>query len=170
MSDTVCILSDTHDNVRVVSCAAALIRKISPMLVVHCGDIGSINVLHELADLPMRYVFGNCDHNRRELSKECSRLGLFDILEELRFEIHGRTFLACHGSEYSIVEEAVESQAFDYVLMGHMHEKYDRREGRTRVINPGALCRAPVFTFAELDPARDLLRFVEVRDPACLVP
>jgi predicted phosphodiesterase len=50
----------------------------------------------------------------------------------------------------------------DYLLHGHSHEVRDERVGRTRIINPGALCRAARYTAAILDPDADALEVLEV--------
>jgi predicted phosphodiesterase len=50
----------------------------------------------------------------------------------------------------------------DYVFHGHTHVAEERKSGRTRVINPGALHRARPKTFAILDLASGALESVEV--------
>jgi predicted phosphodiesterase len=45
---------------------------------------------------------------------------------------------------------------------GHTHERRDERRGGTRIVNPGALHRAPAFTVAVLVPSEDRLDFLEV--------
>jgi predicted phosphodiesterase len=50
----------------------------------------------------------------------------------------------------------------DYLLHGHTHELRDERVGATRIINPGALHRAPRYTAAILDPKADDLTIIEI--------
>ena len=52
-----------------------------------------------------------------------------------------------------------------YLCHGHTHARADGRQGPTRVINPGALFRATVYSVAVLDPETDQLHFHEV-EPA----
>ena len=48
------------------------------------------------------------------------------------------------------------------MIHGHTHRQADRREGRTRIINPGALHRAATKTVAILDTVEDELHFLEI--------
>ena len=48
-------------------------------------------------------------------------------------------------------------------LTGHTHTKKDKKTGKTRVINPGALFRIYPYTIALLDAENDKLEFIEVK-------
>jgi predicted phosphodiesterase len=50
----------------------------------------------------------------------------------------------------------------DYLIHGHTHELRDERTAGTRIINHGALHRAPRFTVATLVPATGELQIIEV--------
>jgi predicted phosphodiesterase len=81
----------------------------------------------------------------------------------IRIELGERVILVFHGHEpeFSAFEA---SHAADYVCYGHTHVAADRRMGRVRFINPGALHRARTHTVATLDLVSDDLRFWEVPD------
>ena len=162
MMSRICIISDTHDNILSIRRALNLMASNPPSLVVHCGDISSAAALAEFAGLPMRLVFGNCDHDRRSLNREAAKLGFEEIADILRFTQSGSKFFVSHGSDSSILREAVRSGEYDFVLTGHSHERCDMLEGGTRIINPGALYRAAAYSYAELDLRDGSLRFVEV--------
>jgi predicted phosphodiesterase len=66
--------------------------------------------------------------------------------------------LVFHGHEPGFAR-ALGTQGADYVLHGHTHVTRDERIGKTRIINPGALCRAAKKTVATLDLAADVLTF-----------
>jgi predicted phosphodiesterase len=50
----------------------------------------------------------------------------------------------------------------DYLFTGHTHVAHDRYEGKTRLINPGALTRASRFTVALLNLETDELTSLEI--------
>ena len=158
----ICILSDTHDRIALIRRALFLVTALSPDLVIHCGDITEASTLEEFAGLPMRFVFGNCDHGRRELNRCAHRFGFDEIAPTLELEWQGRQLFASHGFEGAVLREAVRSQRFDYVFHGHTHERRDETIGRTRVINPGALHAASPPGFAALDLETGRLEFVDV--------
>jgi predicted phosphodiesterase len=66
-----------------------------------------------------------------------------------------------HGHELPAMRAAVTGGAH-YLIHGHTHELRDERTAGTRIINPGALHRAPRFTVATLEPATDQLTILEV--------
>jgi predicted phosphodiesterase len=61
-----------------------------------------------------------------------------------------------------LVKRILAEQRDDYLLLGHSHVKSDHRQGRIRVINPGALHRASPKTVATLDTSSDELKFIVV--------
>ena len=46
---------------------------------------------------------------------------------------------------------------YTYLFTGHTHQADDRRQGRTRLINPGAVHRSATPSLAVLDLATDAL-------------
>jgi putative phosphoesterase len=156
------ILSDTHENVRTINQAVAIFKERSPAVVVHCGDIISPPVLERFSGLPLRLVFGNNDGERSGLKKKCAELGFEQIEDSLDFEVDGKRIFVNHGTDPRVVDRAVSSQEYDYVLHGHTHVRRDERVGRTRIINPGALFSADEYSIAFLTPATGNLEFVEI--------
>jgi len=57
-----------------------------------------------------------------------------------------------HGNDVPQFRAAMASGEYDYVIKGHTHMFENYVAGTTRVINPGALYGADVFTIAILDP------------------
>lgn len=157
-----CILSDTHDNVRITERAVALIKTLSPELVIHCGDITSPETLYLFEGLPIRLILGNNERDTIHLNKISSELGFGPIDKELEFELHGKKFYVYHGTREHFLDEMAGSQLYDYVLHGHTHQQRNEVFGRTRIINPGACHRARIHSIATLDPLRDEVRFLEL--------
>jgi hypothetical protein len=83
MTTIVGILSDTHEDIRMIRKAVRLLLERAPALVIHCGDIISPPVLEQFKGLPMRLVFGNNDGERSGLKKKCQELGFDEIHDTL---------------------------------------------------------------------------------------
>jgi putative phosphoesterase len=148
MNTIVGIVSDTHEDVRMIIKAVKIFKERSPSLVIHCGDIISPPVLERFAELPLKLVFGNNDGERSGLKKKCQELG-FSQIED-------------HGTSARVIDEAVATQRYDYVLHGHTHIPRDEVVGRTRIVNPGALFSADSYTIAFLEPETGKVEFVEI--------
>jgi uncharacterized protein len=158
----IAIVSDSHDNTGVVKKAVKLLKQLSPSLVIHCGDVMSPSTLELFEDLPLKLVFGNCDYDPDALCECALRLGLATPQHSLELDIEGKRAFITHGDNAALISHVLASQSFDYLFHGHLHEQRDERDGRTRIINPGALYRAEAFSIATLDIARDMLEFHEV--------
>jgi predicted phosphodiesterase len=91
-------------------------------------------------------------------------LGFAEIADSLTFESGGKKFFVNHGTNSRVIEDAVESQQYDYVLHGHTHEMRNEVLGRTRVINPGALFAADGYTIAFLTVETGEVEFVEIAE------
>lgn len=158
----IAILSDTHEDVRMMRKAIAVITARAPAHVIHCGDIISPPVLELFRGLPMKFVYGNNDGERSGLRKKCSELGFDQIDDTLSFSLAGKGFFVNHGTRSSIIDDAAASQQYDYVLHGHTHEKRNELIGNTRIINPGALFSADSYSIAFLEVESGQVEFVEI--------
>lgn len=156
------IISDTHEDVRMIRKAVSCMLTRKPHYVIHCGDIISPPVLELFRELPMRLVFGNNDGERSGLLKKCAELGFEPIADSLTFEVQGKHFFVNHGTRMSTIDDAVASQRFDYVLHGHTHEQRNDTVGKTRIINPGALFSAESFSIAFLELPSGRVEFVDI--------
>ncbi len=67
MNTLIGIVSDTHEDVRMITKSVALFKARAPAMVIHCGDIISPPVLELFRGLPLRLVFGNNDGVRSGL-------------------------------------------------------------------------------------------------------
>ena len=162
MNSLIGIVSDTHEDVRMIIKAVKIFKERSPSLVIHCGDIISPPVVERFAGLPLKLVFGNNDGERSGLKKKCAELGFPEIDDSLTFEHGGKSFFVNHGTSMRVIDEAVATQKYDYILHGHTHIPRDEVVGRTRIINPGALFSADSYTIAFLTPETGHVEFVEI--------
>jgi putative phosphoesterase len=156
------ILSDTHDRVDAAAAAMKLLRGQNCEFFIHCGDVGNEGVLDCLAGERAAFVWGNNDFGEPDLVRYAERLGIQCLGRFGDMTLDGKRFAITHGDDVRLIKRLLASQDYDYLLQGHTHMKTDRREGRTRLINPGALYRAAVKTVATLDTNRDELRFLTV--------
>ena len=158
------ILSDTHGDVRRTEAGLDLLLQHPLAAICHCGDIGSESVLTALSaaclprHIPVYAVLGNVDLFEGELTHFPDGLGVRVCGRRAELELGGRRIVVIHGDDAHSLEAAVHSQQYDYCLTGHTHVREDSREGRTRIINPGALHRARPPSVAVLDLETDQLQ------------
>jgi putative phosphoesterase len=163
------ILSDTHGDVSRTRLAIELLVSQGVTAVCHCGDVGSEQVLTELAaafspsGVPVYAVLGNVDHWEPGVREFPTGTGVKVCGRRAELELGGRKLVVVHGDDPRLLFEVVRSQLHDYCLTGHTHLADDFLEGRTRVINPGAVHRAQTPSVAVLDLAKDKLQVLPLR-------
>lgn len=160
------LLSDTHGRAAVAHAAVRTLRAHGATMLIHLGDVGTDEVLEAMTGFDAHVVFGNCDADEAALARHADRLGITVHHPVGRLEIGGRTIVFSHGHMPELLNRAA-AEGVDYVLHGHTHVQRDERRGRTRIINPGALCRAARFTVAILTPENDQLEFFDVVPEPC---
>ena len=156
------LISDTHENEEATKKAVVLFKRKNVDFVVHCGDIVSPPMLEHLQDIKTKFIYGNNDGEREGLRLMCQKLGFEEIQDEIEFEYYGKKFYAYHGTKSKILNDAISSEKYDYILTGHIHVKRDETIRKTRVINPGALFHAYQYTVAILDAQNDKLIFYPI--------
>lgn len=144
----IAVLSDTHGKPEPTRAALEMIRPHSVEAILHCGDIGSAELVELFADWPAHFVFGNVDEDRGVFRKAIAEQGqhCHDTFADLTL---ARIRIAMlHGDDRPRLRETIDSQKWDLVCYGHTHKPETRRDGSTLVLNPGALYRARPRTFA----------------------
>ncbi len=152
------ILSDSHGDAAATASAVRLLEERGAEHLVHCGDLCGEGVLDELAGHRCTFVWGNCDSPGPTMKRYVQTLGLTWPEQPVLLKLAGKRIAVYHGHERSFAS-AAEQDAVDYVLYGHTHKYADRRVGRVRFINPGALYRARIKTMALLNLKNDTLKF-----------
>jgi putative phosphoesterase len=138
-------------------------------MLIHLGDVGSVEVIDEMAvnqpdtgkPVPARLVFGNSDWDIGPLGNYAKGLGIQVDHPVGRIELDAGELVFCHGHQAQVMAEALAQDA-RYLCHGHTHQASDTKSGSTRIINPGALCRAHSYTVAVLDTSTDELAFLPV--------
>jgi uncharacterized protein len=120
------LISDTHGLFR-----PEVVRALDGVeLILHAGDIGSADVLVELARIaPVQAVHGNVDI-----------MGMPGVSAVLELEVGGVSIHVSHGHELGLPRPValVERYPADVIVFGHTHRPLVERVGRQLVVNPGA--------------------------------
>ncbi len=137
------VISDTHDQVSLITRAVEHFNAEKVDYVIHCGDWVSPFILRFFSGLtaPMRGVFGNNDGDKFRHMQYKHSLGL-DLEYEDRFlelELGGRKIAVFHGDYAGIVEALVTCGKYDAVFHGHTHGRINEKYGKTLSLNPGSL-------------------------------
>jgi hypothetical protein len=170
---TLGLLSDTHGRAQTAREAVELLLEQGADMLIHLGDIGSVEVIDALAvrsvgtdqQIEAHMVFGNCDWESDALARYARDLGVIEHGTGGELVVDGKRVVFTHGHIASILNGAIESGA-EYLLHGHTHVQSDEIMCETRVINPGALFRARRHTVALLTPSSGELRVHEVASVA----
>jgi putative phosphoesterase len=155
------ILSDTHDHLKRTARAVALLKAEGAEALIHCGDLTTPDIVYQCAELPSTFVLGNNDFDEAGLRAAIELIGGVFLGQGGEVTLGDRRIAVTHGDSTRELRRLT-AEGPDYLFFGHTHQSADRRDGPTRLINPGALHRARVWTVAMLDLATDDLRILSV--------
>src|SRR5688572_9782210 len=144
------VISDTHGHVPNTLAAVRLLESLEVEAVLHCGDIDTPEIPKLLAGWPAHFVFGNCD-DEDELRTAIASAGLACHERFADLELAGRRIAIIHSDDARLFQQVKSSGRYDLVCYGHTHQAESHMEGRTLVLNPGALYRANPHTLAVVD-------------------
>jgi uncharacterized protein len=142
------VVSDTHGHTVYARQAVRMLESLEVQLVLHCGDIGSAEIVELFAPWPTHFVFGNTDHERKPLRAAIEAAGQTCHDRFGSLEVGGRRIAFLHGDDTRALVDAMSDGGFDLVCYGHTHQAEQHRQGSTLVLNPGALYRANPHSFA----------------------
>lgn len=145
------VVSDTHGQVSYTREAVRMLAEFDPAAVIHCGDIGSVEVVRQFTKWPTHFVLGNVDDNPAELESAIRKAGQQYHGRFGSLELGGRRIAFLHGDDSRRLKDEIASGAWDLVCSGHTHQRDERRLGKTLVLNPGALYRAHPHSLAIVD-------------------
>jgi uncharacterized protein len=141
------IVSDTHGHVPYAADAVRMLEEFAVDAVLHCGDVGSGEIVRLFAKWPAHFVLGNVDHGPtvRAAAARCGATfhGPFASLS-----LEGRQIAMLHGDDGRRLTETIEGGRYALVCHGHTHVASRKVVGSTVVLNPGALYRANPHTLA----------------------
>jgi putative phosphoesterase len=145
------VISDTHGHMANTKAAVRMLESLEVQSVVHCGDIGSPEIPKLLVAWPGHFVFGNCDGNQDELRTAIEREGMACYGRFGNLELAGRRIALIHSDDVRLFRRITTSNEYDLVCYGHTHQAEQHREGKTLILNPGALYRATPHSLAVVD-------------------
>lgn len=159
------IVADTHNDIKNTLGALAILKEHGVEQVIHCGDITTPPIVELFAGIPTRFVVGNMDPVGTALAEAAENVGgpgSLAAYHELSWA--GKQIAVTHGNDYARLSEYERCGLYDYVFHGHTHVRRDQQQGRTRIVNPGALGgRKPQSrSLCVLDLASGGLTFVEL--------
>ena len=144
------VISDTHGREKNTRQAVRLLQQKQVDCVLHCGDVGSPEIVPLLAEWPTHYVLGNVDleiaDRLQAAIEQQPQHTLHGRFAEL--EIAGRKIAMLHGDDLQRKQKEIESGTWDLLLYGHTHQAACDLAGEMIVLNPGALHRAAEYSIA----------------------
>ena len=145
------IISDTHGHVELTRPALRLFESLDVDTVLHCGDIGSSEVVALFAPWPAHFVFGNCDDNQTELAGAISAAGKTCHGQFGDLKLDGIRIALLHSHDHRRFRQTIDSGDYRLVCYGHTHVAAIDHHGPTTVLNPGAIYRANPHSIAIVD-------------------
>ncbi len=141
------IVSDTHGHVEFARNAVRVLEGLDAEQVIHCGDVGTPEIVELFNRWPAHYVLGNVD-TPDVVRSAVERFGGTFHGRFGELEIEDRKIAFLHGDDDRRLYSTIAGGDYDLVCYGHTHVPEQHLEGRTLVANPGALYRAARHTIA----------------------
>ncbi|HET6883262.1 MAG TPA: YfcE family phosphodiesterase [Pirellulales bacterium] len=145
------VVSDTHGHVPYTRNAVRMLESLDVELVIHCGDIGSADIVDLFAAWPTHFVFGNVDVDWQSLEAAIRAAGQTCHGRFGSLELAGKKVAFLHGDDTALLTQTVAGGRYDLVFHGHTHLARNERHGATLVLNPGALYRATPHSIASVE-------------------
>src|SRR5436190_18829355 len=98
------VISDTHGHLANTLAAVRMLESLQVQAVLHCGDIGSVEIPKLLTAWPAHFVFGNCDHDADELRAAIEQAGMacYGLFGNL--ELSGRRIALLHSHDAKLFQ------------------------------------------------------------------
>lgn len=136
------VVSDTHGHVPLTRDAIQMLTAMEVDQVIHCGDIGSPEIVELFAPWPTHFVLGNVDHAEQRYRDAIEAAGQTFCGRFGTLELEGRKIAFLHGNDTRRLAAEIQSGRWDLVCSGHTHIASQETCGATITLNPGAIYRA----------------------------
>ncbi len=156
------VVSDTHGHIEFARHAVRMLESLQAQVVIHCGDIGSVEIVELFSAWPTHFVLGNVDTDADELNEAIEMAGQTLHGRFGTLELESRQIAFLHGDDDRRLREAITGGRYDLVCYGHTHVARLERHKNTLALNPGALYRAQPHSFAVVTLPELEVRHVEV--------
>jgi putative phosphoesterase len=136
------IIADTHDNLPLVERAIDKLNQEEVDIILHAGDYVSPFTVTRLKRLKAKLigVFGNNDGDHEFLKKRFEEIEGAEVRGRFaEINIDGLKVAVLHD-DGELFHSLVNSQGYDVVIHGHIHEAQACKKGKTIIINPGEAC------------------------------
>ncbi len=143
------VMSDTHDHLPLVDKAVKKLIDEKVDMVLHAGDYISPFVIPRFKPFKGKFigVFGNNDGDHELLKKRFAEFGLEIRGYFAEVKIDNIRIALLHGGEpggppgaSELLKSLIESECYDVIVHGHVHDAKAYKKGRTLIINPGEVC------------------------------
>ena len=131
----------------------------------HCGGLGGAEMVELLKPWQVYIVRGERERDWQAIEVALQKARLQSSLStHLSVTLAGKRIGVFRGDDMRLVSQAARSGEFDYIFHGHTLRRRDEQQGRTRIINPGALSgpRYQPRSGCLVDLANGEVKFVEV--------
>jgi putative phosphoesterase len=142
------VVSDTHGHVSSTLTAIRMLESCAVDAVLHCGDVGSVEIVELFARWPAHFVLGNVDTQPARMRAAIEAAGHTCHGRFGELELAARRIAFLHGDDGKRLQEAIASGRYELVCYGHTHRAEQHWDGNTLVLNPGALYRAQPHSLA----------------------
>jgi uncharacterized protein len=132
----VAVFSDVHDNLVRWQEAAEIIKGEGIKIGISCGDITSRETLAVVAKSfdKLYLAFGNGDWQMAEVEGPMPK-NVIAFKSFGAFELEGKKIAAVHNNRTA--EGILESGIYDIIFYGHTHTPWEKKQGKTIMLNPG---------------------------------
>jgi uncharacterized protein len=145
------VVSDTHGQIPNTMRAVRMLESLRVEQVIHCGDIGSSEIVALFSAWPTHFVFGNVDHDRAALAQTIAAAGQKCHGQCGFIRLEDREIAFLHGDDSRRLNELIALDRSHLVCHGHTHLSRLERIGQTLVLNPGAIYRANPHSIAVVE-------------------
>lgn len=145
------VISDTHGHVDLAQAGVRMLQSLEVEQVLHCGDIGTPDVVRQFRQWPTHFVFGNCDYDKATLRQAIEAAGQTCCEEFGDLTIAGVRIALLHSHDHRKFREVCAAGLYGLVCYGHSHVAAIDRNGDTLVLNPGAVYRANPHSVAVVE-------------------
>lgn len=157
------VLSDSHGNIKRLKHVFGFAKSSGLDAVIHCGDWDNPEAAATARDVgvPIHSVLGNADVAQSgEITKVLKDSGVNLQPETLDLEHAGRKIVVNHFP--GKLTEHIKSGKYDAVFHGHTHRRKEKTEGKTLVVNPGALYRTDQPSAAVYYTDKNSVEFIDL--------
>ena len=114
----------------------------SRVLVIGCGGVANVAIRKccQVSEVFTELCIASRTKSKCDaLAEALNEIGATHARNALDFEWAGLRFFVTHGDDRKLLTDAIESQNYDVVCSGHTHVFATGTEGKTLVVNPGAI-------------------------------